>query len=414
MRGWRRAPGSPFYQTGVAHVHSHNTTLATIPASGPSPSFSGLPIGPDYPWLAPLAGFSDLPFRLLCRELGAVVACTEMVSAKGLIFGQGKKSGATESYLITTPPPHCDASSVRPGQDAENPEKIPPGDRVCAAPQDRPLVVQLFGSEAPFLEKAVRTLVGRGYQWFDLNMGCSVPKVGKSGSGSAMLRDIPNALTVAKSMIDAAGPGKVGFKLRLGWQQGEEVYRDLALRLEDLGAGWITLHPRYARQKFTGTADWSHTAKLKEALSIPVIAGGDLFTAHDALRCLEETGADSVMFARGALNNPAVFREYLDLLHGRAEAGVLQDKTTLEAVIRRHAELARSYMPPRLNSQGLEAGLLKMRTFVPRYVRRFSGARALRQSLTRCGSWEDLDILLTDFFRNATEEEDSQHPWPEE
>ncbi|MDL2271833.1 tRNA-dihydrouridine synthase family protein, partial [Desulfovibrio sp. OttesenSCG-928-I05] len=287
-----------------------NASANTL-ANAPSPSFSGLPIGPDLPWLAPLAGFSDLPFRLLCRELGAAVACTEMVSAKGLILGQGKRSGATESYLITIPPPHCDAPHQPTPPCAEAPQTTPPqgprpGDRVRAAPQDRPLVVQLFGSEAPFLEKAVRTLAERGYQWFDLNMGCSVPKVGKSGSGSAMLRDIPNALAVARAMINAAGPGKVGFKLRLGWQQGEEVYLDLARRLEELGAGWVTLHPRYARQKFSGTADWSHTARLKEALSIPVIAGGDLFTARDAVRCLEETGADSVMFARGALNNPAV------------------------------------------------------------------------------------------------------------
>lgn len=377
---------------------------------------SGLPIGPEFPWLAPLAGFSDLPFRLLCREFGAAVACTEMVSAKGLILGQGKKSGATESYLATTPAPAVpDASfaSVKPSLSAapvlaaQAMQGPLPSDRVRAVPCDRPLVVQLFGSEAPFLERSVQTLAARGFRWFDLNMGCSVPKVGKSGSGSAMLRDIPNALAVARGMISAAGPGAVGFKLRLGWQAGEEVYLDLAQRLEDLGAGWITLHPRYARQKFTGTADWSHTARLKKALSIPVVAGGDIFTAHDALRCLEETGADAVMFARGALNNPAVFREYLDLLHGHRTFSVFRDKGALESVIRRHAALVREFMPPRLNSQGLEAGLLKMRTFVPRYVRRFSGARALRQALARCESWDGLDALLTEFFRDATVETES-------
>lgn len=385
---------------------AHNSTVPAAHAVMERP-----PIGPEYPWLAPLAGFSDLPFRLLCRELGAAVACTEMVSAKGLILGQGKKSGATEAYLATTPPPGEDAlftplkgsapASAPPGrngteardQDRPLPEKLLP---------DRPLVVQLFGAEPSFLERAVRVLAARGYAWFDLNMGCSVPKVGKSGSGSAMLRDIPGALATAKAMIAAAGPGRVGFKLRIGWQSGEEAYLDLAPRLEELGAGWVTLHPRYARQKFTGHADWSHIARLKKALSIPVIASGDLISARDGVRCLEETKADGVMFARGALANPAIFGEYLHLLRGGSEKDCLQDAAALEAVIRRHAALARGLMPMRLNTQGLEAGLLKMRTFVPRYVRRFSGARALRQALSRCESWAALDELLTDFFRHAT------------
>jgi tRNA-dihydrouridine synthase B len=374
----------------VARDASGGRQAAGLNAAAPA----ALPIGPEYPWLAPLAGFSDLPFRLLCRELGAAAACTEMVSAKGLVLGQGRKSGATEAYLATIPPPGTVPS---PGEDALRPAPGPLG-----LVADRPLVVQLFGSEPGFLERAVAALAARGYAWFDLNMGCSVPKVGRSGSGSAMLRDIPNALAAARAMIAAAGPGRVGFKLRLGWRQGEEVCLDLGRELEALGAGWLTLHPRYAQQKFTGRADWSRIARLKQAVSIPVIASGDLITAQDAVRCLGETGANGVMFARGALADPAVFAEYLRLARGGDERDGLRNARSLEAIIRRHAALARGLTPVRRNARGLEAGLLKMRTFVPRYVRRFSGARALRRALARCESWESLDQLLADFFRQAT------------
>lgn len=329
---------------------------------------STLPFGPDEPWLAPLAGFSDLPFRLLCRELGASVACTEMISAKGLVLGQGRRSGATEELLRTVP-------------------------------EDAPLVVQLFGAEPEFLEKAVRILLSRGYTWFDLNMGCSVPKVGKSGAGSAMLRDLGNAVEAARAMLRAAGPGRVGFKLRLGWCAGEEVYIPLARQLEEAGAGWLTLHPRYAKQAFAGSADHSAVAALVKAVSIPVLASGDLFSAEDAARVLRETGAAGVMFARGAMRNPAIFRELAALLRG--DAPQPSSARELEATVRRHMELIRNFYSVRHNRNGVEAGLLKMRTFVPRYVKHCAGARALRRAMVECESWPGLDALLTEFFADA-------------
>lgn len=339
-------------------------------------ALQALPFGPEYPWLAPLAGYTDLAFRLLCREQGAAVACTEMVSAKGLVLGQGRRSGATEELLLTTPLP---GEAPQAGED-----------------NDQPLVVQLFGSEASFLGEAVSRLVDRGYRWFDLNMGCSVPKVVKSGSGAAMARDLDNAAAVAKAMIAAAGPGRVGFKLRLGWQAGDEVFLDLARELEMAGAGWLTLHPRFARQGFTGSADWSALARLKTAVSLPVLASGDLFTAEDAVRCLRECSVDGVMFARGAMSNPFVFRQYLDLLAGREPAS--PDPVALCALIRRHVALIRRYSTNRLNKQGIEAGLLKMRTFIPRYGKHVPGARALRAALIAMRDWNELESILESFF----------------
>ncbi len=268
-----------------------------------------LPFAPDKPWLAPLAGWSDLPFRLLCRRFGAAVCCTEMISAKGLIY---KSPGTAELF--------------------------------ATCPEDGPVVVQLFGSEAPFME-------------------------------------------------GAAGRGRVGFKLRLSWDEpgrspAAETWRVLAPALEALGAGWLTLHPRTAKQGFTGTARWEYLSELKALVSLPVIASGDLFTAEDGVRCLAETGVDTVMYARGALRDPAIFKAHLDLLDGREPE--VADVATLLARIREHARLAR-----KLSTE--KVALLKMRTIVPRYVRHIEGSKQLRADIIACRSWDDFEKALRSF-----------------
>lgn len=351
-----------------------------------------LPIGPDAPWLAPLAGFSDLPFRLLCREQGAAVACTEMISAKGLVYGtrqkgkaEGKSNEGTEDLLVTTP-------------------------------ADVPLVVQLFGAEPEFLTEATELLRARDFCWFDLNMGCSVPKVTKTGAGSALLREPFRALAAASALFRAAGPGRAGCKIRLGWDAATPVYLDLAKALEDVGAAWITLHPRYARQGFSGAADAGALAKLARAVSIPVLASGDLFRATDALRCLD-TGVRGVMFARGAMANPAIFSQYHALRKTPEEArrgGALPDtgeenaanvlgREELLALILRHAELARELTPGKPGRRGYPPALLKMRTVVPRYTRHLPGVKRLRLALANCESWEELDDILRRFFSEENE-----------
>lgn len=332
-----------------------------------------LPIHADAPWLAPLAGYTDLPFRLLCREEGAKVACTEMVSAKGLVYG--RRGGTIDSNTL---------------------------DLLTTNAEDLPLVVQLFGAEAEFLSEAVHILREMGFRWFDLNMGCSVPKVTKTGAGSAMLNDVKNALAVAKAMIEAAGHGQVGFKLRLGWAMGHDVFLPLAQELEQLGAGWVSLHPRYAKQAFGGRADWGALRTLREKLSLPIIASGDLFTAADGIRCLEETGVDAVMFARGAIASPAIFRFYHALRSGKNIAHEYLSAPELLQLIRRHAVLAQELTPGRPGKKGYPPALLKMRTVVPRYVKHLPGARELRLRLVHCGSWEELEALLADFLGSTT------------
>jgi tRNA-dihydrouridine synthase B len=321
--------------------------------------FPNLSFSPDTPWLAPLAGYSDLPFRLLCREHGCRVAVTEMVSAKGLIYG----SPGTRELLLTSA-------------------------------EDQPLVVQLFGSEAPFLVQAVERLREAGFRYFDLNCGCPVRKVIKTGSGAALLKEPARLLDLAREMIRVTEPGCMGFKIRLGWYVGQPVFLDVAKGLQDLGAGWVTMHPRFGAEGFTGHADWSQLAVLKESVNLPVIASGDLFVAEDAVRCVQRTGVDTIMFARGALNDPAIFDRYLALRHG----GTQQEKTCGDAIslVRRLYDLYAASNQERL-------GLLKMRTLAPRFLKGLPGARGLRRDIVFCSSWDQVFNLLQKHLTETTE-----------
>ena len=315
-----------------------------------------LPISPRDPWLAPLAGYSDLAFRLLCRENGAAVCCTEMISAKGLV----RNSPGTGALLRTHP-------------------------------LDAPLVVQLFGDDPDSVARAVEILRDMGFSYFDLNLGCSVPKVTRGGSGAALLRDVPRALAVARAMFALAEPGHAGCKLRLGWESTDHTWRVLAPALADAGAGWLTLHPRSARQGFTGSADWGVFAELAAALPIPLIASGDLMNAEDGVRCLATDGPHCVMYARGALRDPAIFAAHSSLMAGREPAA--SGRLALRKRIERHAELAREY-----GRRGEKGALLQMRSLAPRYAARLPGVRLLRRALCGCRSWEQFDDVLEDFF----------------
>jgi len=319
-------------------------------------SSAPLTFSPYAPWLAPLAGYSDLAFRLLCRENGAAVCCTEMISAKGLIH----KSPGTGALLRTHP-------------------------------LDAPLVVQLFGNDADSVSRAMEILLGMGFRHFDLNLGCSVPKVTRGGSGAALLRDIPKALAVARAMFALAEPGHAGCKLRLGWDNKDETWRILAPALADAGAGWLTLHPRSAKQGFTGRADWKIFAKLAALLPIPLIASGDLMHAEDGARCLAEGGPACVMYARGALRDPGIFAAHKALMAGCEPAA--PSPPELRRRIKRHGELARAY-----GRRGEQGALLQMRSIAPRYVHHLPGVRLLRRALCGCESWERFEESIDDFF----------------
>lgn len=331
--------------------------------------------GVEYPWLAPLAGYSDLPFRLLCRELGAATCETEMISAKGLYLN----SPATGIYLYNTP-------------------------------QDSPLIVQLFGNDPDILGEVVLMLRSAGWLWFDINLGCPAKKVIRQGSGCALLQTPELVLDISRKVIKAASQinentkfgnlkAKIGFKIRLGHIPEKNILPDLALRLQDLGAGWITLHPRYGSEKYTGSSRWEEIARLNELLEIPLIASGDLLSAREGLNCIKQTGVKTVMYARGAIRNPAIFTEHKNMLKmdKKDNAEILNYQKShlqLSSIIERHIELTRQFC-------GDQKAFYKMRSIIPRYVRNYKGVGKLRESLCKCRQWSQLHEALNEFIENA-------------
>lgn len=316
-----------------------------------------LSFAPDKPWLAPLAGYSDLPFRLLCRQYGASVCETEMISVKGLLF----KSPGTSDLL-------------------------------ASLPRDEPLVVQLFGSEPESMGQALLMLRNAGYRYFDCNMGCPVRKVLRQKAGAALMADPHEARKIASALIAAAHepaklpPSRIGFKIRLGLAPGRDTWLDIARYLEDAGADWITLHPRYASQGYGGSADWEKLKQLVDVLNIPVIGSGDLITAADGLRCIAQTGAATIMYARGALHNPFIFQQHI------AGSPVSElSRPVLNSVIRRHIRLTRACWEER-------RAFIKIRSIIPRYARFLPGVGELRKKLGTCASWESLMDEVDRFF----------------
>jgi nifR3 family TIM-barrel protein len=224
--------------------------------------------------LAPMAGVSEEPFRAIAFELGAGLAPTELVSANGLI----RASSRTQKYLRHSP-------------------------------IEKPFVVQLFGGEPEVMAQAAVMAKAVGADAIDINMGCPVPKVTRSGAGSGLLCDIPRAQKIIELCREATDL-PVSAKIRAGWDANSLNYVEVGLALEEAGVAWLALHPRTRAQGYAGKADWTRIARLKDALKkTPVVGNGDVVTPDDARRMQAETGCDAVMIGRGAMGNPWIFRE---------------------------------------------------------------------------------------------------------
>ena len=228
--------------------------------------------------LAPLAGYTSLPLRVLCRRAGAHLVCSEMVAAQGLAHGNRKTLG-----LLAT------------------------------CPEEKPVALQLFGAEPQVMADAVPLLEDAGADIIDINMGCPVPKVTKAFGGAALLSDPDRAVSIAAAMVNTARV-PVTCKIRAGRHEGDDGHIDLARRLQDVGVAAIALHARTVRQGFKGEADHRLTRELVRALSIPVIASGDVFAPETPRAIIGDTGCAGVMIARGALGRPWVFTQALATL----------------------------------------------------------------------------------------------------
>ena len=231
--------------------------------------------------LAPLAGITNLPMRLLAKKGGCGLVCSEMISSNGLVYGAGKTLQLLDSR-----------------------------------PEEKPLSVQIFGSNPSIMADAAQIVQDSGADIVDINFGCSVKKILRSNSGAALMKDPPLARQILAAVRKAITI-PLSIKIRSGWDSSGRQAMEIARLAEDCGVDAIAVHPRTATQGFRGAADWSIIALVKKALTIPVIGNGDVTTPEEALRMMAETGCDGVMVGRAAINNPMIFSQILAAAHGR-------------------------------------------------------------------------------------------------
>ena len=324
-----------------------------------------LQIGPitiDTPLvLAPMAGVTSHSFRLLCKRHGVGLVVTELLSSHAIHYKNAKTFGMFD------------------WDDSE-----------------RPVSVQLFGGDPALMAEAAQVVEAAGADIVDLNMGCWVPKVAKTGAGATLLKDVCLAQSVVKAMVDAVKI-PVTVKIRSGWDPSQTTGIDFARRAQDAGAQAIAVHARYANQGFTGRADWNIIRRVKDVVTIPVIGNGDVETPADARRMFEETGCDAVMVGRAAMGNPWVFGDIKHYL----ETGETRSAPTLGDRI--DASLFHLRTMAADPAVGEARAVKEMRGQLTHYFKGFHGVSALRALLVKAETITEVEDLL--YRENRTHHE---------
>ena len=307
--------------------------------------------------LAPMAGITDLPFRVICRRLGCGMTVSEMVSAKGLLY---KNVKTTEMLRI---------------EDSE-----------------RPTAIQLFGSVPAELAEAAKMVEASGADIIDFNMGCPVPKIVNNGEGSALMKNPQLAYEVLAAMV-AAVKIPVTVKFRAGWDDKHRNAVDIALAAERAGVAAVAVHGRTRQQFYEGKADWGIIREVKQAVKVPVFGNGDIFTVADGLRMLAETGVDGLMIGRGADGNPWLFQQLKAALAGEP----VPEAPTLDARL----DLAAEHLDMLIDFKGEHISVKEMRRHISAYLKGLPHAAEFRGRFHKVDTREEFRQLLAEYRQCA-------------
>lgn len=309
--------------------------------------------------LAPMAGITDLPFRLICRRLGCAMTVSEMVSAKGLLY---KNVKTTEMLRIDN--------------------------------GERPTAIQLFGSVPQELAQAAKMVEASGADMIDLNMGCPVAKIVNNGEGSALMKTPQLAYEILAAMVDAVQI-PVTVKFRVGWDDEHRNAVEIALAAEKAGVSSIAVHGRTRQQFYEGKADWNIIRQVKDAVNIPVFGNGDIFTVEDGLRMLKETGCDGLMIGRGADGNPWLFNRLKAVMSGQEDPGAPELDVRL-AQAAEHLQMLIDY-------KGEYVSVKEMRRHISAYLKGLPHAAEFRGRFHKVDTQEQFMALLGEYADCAHE-----------
>ena len=305
--------------------------------------------------LAPMAGVTDLPFRLLCKEEGASLLYTEMISAKGIYYGN------KNTELLWT-----------------------------IDERERPVTLQLFGSEPELLADIAMRIEDRNFDIIDINMGCSVPKIVNNKEGSALMND----MALSGRIIDAVSRAvkkPVTVKFRKGFYKDSDTAEEFARMAEYYGAKAVAVHPRTREQYYSGKADWDVLRRVKKAVSIPVIGNGDLFDVTDIKRMYEQTGVDAFMIGRGARGNPWIFK--------RAKAYIETGEILPSPSVSDICEMILKHAKMNIEYKGEYTGIREMRKHAAWYTQGLKNSARFRDRLSHIESYDELCDILEKAYR---------------